>query len=345
MAECAASIGALSESARRVPTIRELIAAFSDIAWARQTDPRFRRAERSILTAIKNYGYCVEASGLSEDRPYTDLMDFDVIRRIAEKFVRPVAQGGKGLANTSAWSYICSLQSVTAKWTISEYRDKGLIVNSQVIPKQSLFGRSADPKQYEELPPETIAKIWKWYLKICEKENSSFAFYVICMLELAIRPGDIGRLTAENFPQAQNGHHRLVYKPRKTRESSNRRVDIEIPDALYERLHALKPKEFESGDLLVPNLRTTEMAVNQSLRTECGLDRESYGKASYELRKLCIHTILVTPVQEGGGADQAVRLSGDRRETIEKYYCDPYKSHTALPENAFGQFAKKMAGR
>lgn len=30
------------------------------------------------------------------------------------------------------------------------------------------------------------------------------------------------------------------------------------------------------------------------------------------------------------GIDQAVKLSGDRRETIEKYYMDPYKSDVPL---------------
>lgn len=335
VAECSSSLGTPT-AAWREPSIAELVKAFAEIAWKRQADPRFRRADRSIETAIKNYRYCVEASGLDDSRPYSDLMDFDTVRRIAARFVE------RGLANTSAWSYISSLQSVTAKWTIAEYRDRGLKVSSQVIPKQSLFGKAADPKQYEELPPSTIAKIWDWYMKIQEHDNPSCAFYAICMLELAIRPGDIGRLTAENFPKSPNGHHRLVYKPRKTRESSNRRVDIEIPDALYERLYALKPEEFESGDLFIPHLRGVEDVVNASLRAECGLDREHYGKASYELRKLCIHTMLVTPVSQGGGADQAVRLSGDRRETIEKYYCDPYKSHTALPDNAFGAFARRI---
>ena len=155
-----------------------------------------------------------------------------------------------------------------------------------------------------------------------------------------MRPKDIGELTAENFPLAANGHHRLVYRPTKTRESSNRRVDIEIPDALYEKLRALKPEEFGEGDLFVPHLRGAEDAVNESLRAAVPW-LKCKQKASYELRKLCIHTILVTPVEQGGGVDQAVRLSGDRRDTIEKYYCDPYKSHVALPEAPLKAFLGK----
>ena len=79
--------------------------------------------------------------------------------------------------------------------------------------------------------------------------------------------------------------------------------------------------------------------MNESLRKIPGLANKQ--KASYELRKLAIHTILVTPVEQGGGVDQAVRLSGDRRETIEKYYCDPYKSHIALPEAPLKAFLER----
>lgn len=330
VSECSAKSGGKGHAGLRVPTCRELIEAYSDIAWKRQGDPRFKKSERTIVTAVRNFGYCLEASGLRDSRPYTDLINYDTVRRLADYFVRDRASGGAGLASVSAWSYISSLQSVTAKWTIVEYRDRGFRVEPQTLPKQSLFGISANPKQYEELPRETVAKIWDWYLKIQEHDNTSYAVYAACMLELAMRPKDIGLLTAENFPLAPNGHHRLVYRPTKTRESSNRRVDIEIPDALYERLTALKPEEFENGERLVPHLRGAENAINDSLRkTIPGIADKQ--KASYELRKLAIHTILVTPVEQGGGVDQAVRLSGDRRDTIEKYYCDPYKSHTALP--------------
>ena len=340
--ECTVKSGKTGRVGLRVPTIKELIDAYRDIAWKRQADPRFKKADRTIETAIKNFNYCLQTSGLRDTRPYTDLVNYDMVRRIADYFVRSKDDGGSGLSALSAWTYISSLQSVTAKWTLVEYRYKGFLVESQTLPKQSLFGISADPKQYEELPRKVVAQIWEWYQKITpdgagESGQSmgaverSQAFYATCMLELAMRPKDIGELTAENFPLSANGHHRLVYRPTKTRESSNRRVDIEIPDALYEKLRALKPEEFGGSELFVPHLRGTEDAVNESLREAVPWLKEKQ-KASYELRKLCIHTILVTPVEQGGGVDQAVRLSGDRRDTIEKYYCDPYKSHTALPE-------------
>ena len=344
VSECTVKSGKAGRVGLHVPTIKELIDAYAEIAWKRQADPRFKKANRTIETAIKNFHYCLAASGLRDNRPYTELVNYDTVKQIADYFVREKSAGGKGLSSLSAWSYISSLQSVTAKWTLVEYRYHGYLVESQILPKQSLFGISAEPKQYEELPRKVVSQIWDWYLNVTqggkETENSC-AFYATCMLELAMRPKDIGELTVENFPLAANGHHRLVYRPTKTRESSNRRVDIEIPDALYERLKALKLEEFaEEGRLLVPRLRAAEDAVNASLRAAVPwLERKQ--KASYELRKLCIHTILVTPVEQGGGVDQAVRLSGDRRETIEKYYCDPYKSHTALPDAPLKAFLER----
>ena len=353
--ECTVKSGKTGRVGLRVPTIKELIDAYRDIAWKRQADPRFKKADRTIETAIKNFNYCLHASGLRDTRPYTDLVNYDMVRRIADYFVRSKDDGGSGLSALSAWTYISSLQSVTAKWTLVEYRYKGFLVESQTLPKQSLFGISADPKQYEELPRKVVAQIWEWYQELGSGGvesggvvERSKAFYATCMLELAMRPKDIGELTVENFPIAPNGHHRLVYRPTKTRESSNRRVDIEIPDALYEKLRTLKPEGFgeeckvENGEcrVFVPHLRGTEDAVNESLRAAVPWLKEKQ-KASYELRKLCIHTILVTPVEQGGGVDQAVRLSGDRRDTIEKYYCDPYKSHVALPEAPLKAFLGK----
>ena len=77
--------------------------------------------------------------------------------------------------------------------------------------------------------------------------------------------------------------------------------------------------------------------INMTMRYACGLTAER--DAVYELRKRCIDT-----VRRKKGVDQAVALSGDRRDTIEKYYCDPYKSHTALPSNAFAAFAQSVTG-
>lgn len=340
VSECAGKSGRKTGKGLRIPSIRELIDLYEKIAWKRNADPAYNKpSERSIETAVKNYRYCVEASGLRETRPYTELMDPDMIRKIFRHHAGRKTSAGKTISGQTAWSYVASLQSVTADWTIIEYRDNGFEVKQPIMPD---FGKAKEASSYRELPKELIEKIWNWYMVLVNNDVPDCTFYATMMLELAMRPSDIAEITADNFPLDANGHHRLVYQPRKTKESSNRRVDIEIPDPLFEKLHALVAARWDAGDKLLPNAKYVEVQVNTSMRMICGMKVEDYPKASYELRKLCIHTILNTPVEDGGGIDQAVRLSGDRRDTIEKYYCDPYKSHTALPNRPLEALLEKI---
>ena len=65
--------------------------------------------------------------------------------------------------------------------------------------------------------------------------------------------------------------------------------------------------------------------VNASMRLVCGMSADKYSKASYELRKRCLHRVMISQ-----GIDVAVQLSGDRRDTLEKYYVDPYRAQTPL---------------
>jgi len=333
--QCSGKVSNQNGKHLRVPSIKELFSAYDDIAWKRNASPDHHLATRSVETAIKNRVYCLDVAGIRDSRPYTDLINVETMMEMYETF------RAKGLSGITAKSYIASLQSHCARWTVLEYRKLGYDVQPQMMPN---FGEKAKPKQYQELSPEMIKKIWDWYLNLENNASRDVVFYVTCMLELAISPEDIGQLTRDNFPAMLNGHHRLTYQRAKTRDrASNVRVDIEIADALYEKLHALVQERWDSGENLLPNWNHIERnLVNPSLRLACGLDVKKFPKASYELRKLCIHTILVTPVEQGGGIDQAVKISGDRRSTIEKYYCDPYKSHTALPHRPLEAFVERM---
>lgn len=338
--ECDNQTTDTSSRTLRIPTISELIECYEDIAWKRHNDPAYGQpSERYINETLKRFSYCVEASGLRTSRPYTELTDPDMVRAIFKYYNGRRTPDGRIVSGISAWTYVSALQSVTASWAILEYRDRGYTVSQVKLPD---FGKVAKARQYTELPLSTINKIWEWYLGIETNAEYDVVFYATCMLELAMRPIDIGKLSAANFPLDESGTRRFAYTPSKTRGTSNRRVDIPIPTALYDKLHALVPDRFRDGLLLLPNWRWTGVKVNNSLRSLCGLSQDDYGKAGYELRKLCIHTILNTPVELGGGIDQAVRLSGDRRETIEKYYCDPYKSHAALPERPLGRFVDRL---
>ncbi len=311
---CARQPGALGASGRRVPSCRELLKAYEEMAWKRHWNPDYRRpAATTIDLVVTNFKRCVETSGLSWDTSYETLMDSDTVRRIFNAFRE------KGISGLTAFTYVCSMKSVTAKWTIVEYRDRGYEVSSPILPD---FGRARDAPCYRRLEPEMVKRIEAWYAGLASGAADEYLGATI-IYQLAVRPNDIGRLTAENFPVGENGRRRLVYKPAKTAQSSNRRVDIEIPDALWEQIRALAGERLDAGKPLLEHWRRTFNKINASMRKACGM--EGWTKASYELRKLCIDGTM-----RRQGADQAVRLSGDRRETLEKYYMDPYKSDIPL---------------
>lgn len=315
--ECSTKAGHAKQSKLREPTIRELIECYETVAWERNRDPNHNRpSARSIEAAIRNFTYCLEASGLRPEQPYSELMDLDMVRKIFRHFM------DSGVRGTTAWSYVSSLQSVTAKWTIVAYRDRGFDVRPPLIPD---FGKAKDAPSYRQLSPELDRKIDEWILLLDKNATPALLFYVVMMNNLAVRPNDIGALTADNFPLSENGHHRFCYTPQKTKESSNRRVDIEIPDALWEQIYNLTKEQYDAGNLLLPKWKYVETLANTSMRIYCKMSPEEFSKASYELRKRCLHRVMITQ-----GIEVAVQLSGDRRETLEKYYVDPYRAQTPL---------------
>ena len=58
---------------------------------------------------------------------------------------------------------------------------------------------------------------------------------------------------------------------------------------------------------------------------DLGWQRETYGKACYELRKLCIDAVYRTL-----GVEAAVQVSGDNVATIMRYYADPNRDRAAV---------------
>jgi hypothetical protein len=315
--ECSVKTGARKSGMLLIPSIADIIKHYEDMAWERNRDPNHNKpSSRSIETAIKNFRYCVEASGLRDSRPYTELMDVDMIRKIFKHFM------DSGVKGTTAWSYVASLQTITAKWTIVAYRDRGFDVRPPLIPD---VGKAREAPSYQQLTPELDRKIDEWILQLDQNAGKDVVLYVMLINNLAIRPNDMGQLTAENFPLSENGHHRLCYVPQKTRESSNRRVDIEIPDAAWEQIYALSKERYDAGEKILPAWKYFETVVNTSMRLACGMPVEKYSKASYELRKRCLHRVMISQ-----GIDVAVQLSGDRRDTLEKYYVDPYRAQTPL---------------
>ena len=309
--ECGRKAGRVSPlSNMKIPTIEELIQVYEKIATDRMRNPNFGKpSERAIYTACTYYRYCVEESGLSWSAPASRLLAEENVRRIFNSFATRM----KG---TSAWTYVVALASVTARWALPKYRELGLVVEPPTMPD---VGNIKKPPEYKMLTPEQKSRIEEWYTKLAATEEREMFMAASIVAQLAVRPGDVGRLDARNFVRYPNDDYvHLAYTPHKTMESSNRRVDWPIRPALWELICSVGGQRLREGRTLMDKPAWIFRKLNASMREACGM--EEWNKAVYELRKLCIDT-----VRREQGVDAAVAISGDRRETIDKYYSDPYR--------------------
>ena len=314
--ECTREAGSAARGVLRSPTVEELIKAYEKIANERRVDPDFRKpSARSIVEAVRSYQRCVLESGLRKTDDVRKLMEMSTLEAIFEALK-------KTMNGVSAWSYLAGLQRVTARWALPKYRQMGFLVQAPTMPD---VGKAKVPNDYKRLPQALKNKIEAWYRSLGELKDKDLYLAASMTYQLAVRPGDVGRLTAENFVKdPHDGLMHLAYKPNKTAESSNRRVDWPLQPELWEQIRAIAGERLDAGLPLVPKANRVYNKINTSMRLAC--DMSAKGKASYELRKLCIDTVYHTY-----GADYAVAISGDKRETIEKYYSDPYKINNITP--------------
>ena len=300
----------------REPSIKEFIAEYEKIALARSRNPSFMRpSQRTIETAIKNFGYVCAAAGVTENDPIGKVMNTDVLEEVFNELCEQVSM-------ISAWSYIASIQTVTAKWTLLHYQKMGWKVRQPIMPD---VGNAKKAPRYKRPSAETIAKIEAWYstLANCSDENMHLA--VLLVYELAVRPVDVLKLTGKNFRKdPEDGMMHIVYGPQKTLYSSGREVNYPIAQPAWELIQKLAGEKLTNGETIVTGNKWLFHKANTSMRIAC--DMMETRAAIYELRKLCIDTKM-----RQKGIDHAVAISGDRRETVETYYSEPTRVIDAEP--------------
>ena len=204
----------------------------------------------------------------------------------------------RGLTRISAWSYICQLRGLFARWTRTYYADAGWRIPALDIPSFV-----AKAPRYERPSPELLVRVKKWYGGLTGEQW----FAATMMLEFAMRNGDVLRLRDENFVE-RDGRRYLSYTPHKTELSSGRRVCWPIHEEIWREMEEL------GGVSCLDVTDATFAELNRDLRILGFHGR----KASYELRKICIDH-----VYQRFGAEMAVSLSGDDIKTITRYYADP----------------------
>ena len=250
-----------------------------------------RPGDNTVANVLRGTANVCRACGIKLSAPVTALT-----RRKIDLALAVFMQ--RGLTRLSAWSYVCQLRGVFAKWCKPYYEDAGWEIPQLDIP---VF-RAKAPR-YVRPSADMLRRVKAWYGKL----TGEHWFAATMMLEFAMRNGDILRLEERNFVE-KNGRHYLNYTPHKTELSSGRRVCWPIHESIWTKLD-------ECGGLHC-------LDVTDEVFDKINRDLRSIGfrgsKGAYELRKICIDH-----VYQKYGAEVAVSLSGDDIKTITRYYADP----------------------
>ena len=273
-----------------IPTIEQVMKCYRVVAQTERMKTG-RPGKGTVANALRGTANVCRSAGVELTEPVTALTRKKIDLALAAFMER-------GLTRLSAWSYVCQLRGVFAKWCRPYYADAGW-----QIPPLDLPSFRAKAPRYVRPSSEMIARVKAWYKKL--KDEHWFA--ATMMLEFAMRNGDVLRLKDENFAE-KNGRHFLNYTPHKTELTSGRRVFWPIHKTIWQTF------EDYGG---IKGLDVTDETfddLNRDLRA-IGFHGS---KASYELRKICIDH-----VYQKFGAEMVVSLSGDDIKTISHYYADP----------------------
>lgn len=272
------------------PTIEQVMRCYKIVAQTERMKTGRPSAE-TVANALRGAANVCRSAGIELTAPVTALTRKKMDIALAAFMER-------GLTRLSAWSYVCQLRGVFAKWCRSYYEDAGWD-----IPPLDIPSFRAQAPRYARPSSEMLHRVKAWYKRLTGERW----FAATMMLEFAMRNGDVLRLKDENFVE-KDGRHYLNYTPHKTELSSGRRVCWPIHESIWEKL------EDYGGVSCFDVTDETFADLNRDLRSLgfCG------SKASYELRKICIDH-----VYQKYGAEIAVSLSGDDIKTITRYYADP----------------------
>ena len=271
------------------PTIEQIMKCYRIVAQTERMKTG-RPGETTVANALNGAAKVCQAAGIEFSEPVTALTRKRIDLALATFM-------DHGLTRLTAWSYVCQLRAVFAKWSKPYYADAGWNV-----PPLDLPTFRAKAPRYERPSMDMLTRVKAWY----KRQTGERWFAATMMLEFAMRNGDVLRLKEENFIE-KDGCHFLNYTPHKTELTSGRRVCWPIHESIWQKFE-------EYGGLAC-------LDITDETFSEINHDLRSLGfrgnKASYELRKICIDHIY-----QKYGAEMAVSISGDDIKTITHYYAD-----------------------
>ncbi|MBQ6914548.1 MAG: hypothetical protein IJQ65_02425 [Kiritimatiellae bacterium] len=272
------------------PTIEQVMKCYRMVAQTERMKTG-RPGKGTVANSLRGAENVCRAAAIELTSPVTALTRRRIDAALASFMDR-------GLSRISAWSYVCQLRGVFAKWCKPYYIDAGW-----EIPPIDLPTFLAKAPHYTRPSAELLRRVKAWY----GRQTGEHWFAATMMLEFAMRNGDVLRLKSENFIE-KDGRRYLDYTPHKTELTSGRRVCWPIHDDIWRKLD-------DYGGLACLDVTKEIFSdINRSLRA-IGF-RGS--KGAYELRKICIDH-----VYQKYGAELAVSISGDDIKTITRYYADP----------------------
>lgn len=273
-----------------MPTIKQVMKCYRVIAQTERMKTG-RPGEKTVANVLRGSVAVCKAAGVALEEPVDALTRKKIDLALAAFMER-------GLTRLSAWSYVCQLRGLFARWCRPYYEDAGW-----EIPALDLPAFRAMAPRYVRPSAELLDRVKAWYGQL----TGEHWFAATMMLEFGMRNGDVLRLRDENFVEKGGGYY-LSYTPHKTELSSGRRVCWPIHDAIWKTYCEYGGVEcFDVTDETFEDL-------NRDLRA-LGFHGT---KGAYELRKICIDHIY-----QNYGAELAVSLSGDDIKTITRYYADP----------------------
>ena len=229
-----------------------------------------------------------------------------------------VGEGGIDRARVSAWSTVNQARSLWAKWARPYYAAEHIELPA------CLFGwpcpkRGARSRRYVR-PPEDLRKAtFDWYRKL-EQGDAVLWLAATLYVQFSMRPIDSAELRWSDFAPRDDGNWTLHYVPSKTRGRTEHEREVRWPVEadLLEKMKAAGSKDYVlPGATHAARYAIYIRRLNAQIR-KLGWRWEQYGKAGYELRKICIDA-----VNQKHGLARAVQVSGDNAQTVMAYYADP----------------------
>lgn len=273
------------------PTIEQAMRCYRMIAQIERMKTG-RPGVETAANALRGTANVCRAAGIELSSPVTALTRKRIDAALAT-FV------GRGITRLSAWSYVCQLRGVFAKWCRPYYEDAGW-----KIPSLDLPNFRVKAPRYVRPSAEMLSRVKAWYQKL----TGEHWFVATMMLEFAMRNGDVLRLRRDNCVE-RDGRVFLNYAPHKTKHSSGRVVKWPLHPSIWAQMQST----FNGDGLPV---------IDEAVFDELNGMMRGFGftgtMGAYELRKIC-----VGHVHQWFGAEMAVSISGDDIRTIMYYYAVP----------------------